>query len=782
MPPRSRLSREEKGKDIATSPSPTRDVTANGSPLDEFDLIHRDALRDTENMSLSQRLLVADAHRQIREGADHVEVGSSDVSGSENFFESAQAIATHSHLRWPDLSREWIRRQHARIARVDWESRLPCVLDPRKSRLSLFTRKQQKLLNKTREMEGVPDLSALLKGKLQLLSKKTTSDVVPESTHSEEAEASKGRDSTIADEDIGAEPSTLSRKKKKKSKKAKKTVTDEAPGADVPLGEAASLGEASKGSKAKKKKEGKKRPREGTTSPVDHNDMPREGREATPEDLVEAGPIEAVLEDRPKKKTKKRSVGVVPRPIADGTTPVDSAGRKSLSPETPLEKRRKVAASEGGSRSESAESKRSAPDSATRRGARSEGDLYFKDEYVDAAFTRARSDRSMNFLVEKYDSTLKQTMIQLGSSEKLAQARLKAIERLEGKLKSYRVAKKELAREKARLEQAAATLEKEKAELLEERDTAVEKLIKERQRLKDSRSLEFTRERVMVQAAMTDKVSRCFGRVRDYFTRLDAFGKEKNLYGQASGTRKCLEMIKDSGTEIPQEVIYVFAEQEQLHEATATKLHVDPLSDNDLTLSPLVLPSRFVEDRFRAPFYPYGWNADLIEPEMASQLITSREITEEPSEEPMVDITPAPTKHAEVSGKDTLEECPEKDNLDESPEKDNPETDGILVREEGTENVGTEDPVLVSDTSSEEREDEEEEGDRAEKMSSPKLNEEETNSEIKKRSVSRVPSSNADLLVPISAQVEGPIAPLTEDPVDPTAPSVLNGDDQDSAT
>ena len=34
-------------------------------------------------MSLSQRLLVADAHRQIREeGADRVEVGSSDVSGS----------------------------------------------------------------------------------------------------------------------------------------------------------------------------------------------------------------------------------------------------------------------------------------------------------------------------------------------------------------------------------------------------------------------------------------------------------------------------------------------------------------------------------------------------------------------------------------------------------------------------------------------------------------------------------------------------------------------------
>ncbi|KAG2307292.1 hypothetical protein Bca52824_027040 [Brassica carinata] len=39
------------------------------------------------------------------------------IAYPENFFESAQIIATHSHLRWPDLSREWIRRQQARIAR-----------------------------------------------------------------------------------------------------------------------------------------------------------------------------------------------------------------------------------------------------------------------------------------------------------------------------------------------------------------------------------------------------------------------------------------------------------------------------------------------------------------------------------------------------------------------------------------------------------------------------------------------------------------------------------------
>ena len=45
--------------------------------------------------------------------------------------------------------------------------------------------------------------------------------------------------------------------------------------------------------------------------------------------------------------------------------------------------------------------------------------------------------------------------------------------------------------------------------------------------------------------------------MRDHFTRLEAFEKAKNLYGQASGTKKCLEVIKAGGTEIPQEMIDV---------------------------------------------------------------------------------------------------------------------------------------------------------------------------------------------------------------------------------
>ncbi|KAF3530522.1 hypothetical protein DY000_02041390 [Brassica cretica] len=387
--------------------------------------------------------------------------------------------------------------------------------------------------------------------------------------------------------------------------------------------------------------------------------------------------------------------------------------RGSVSPETPSEKKGKVSTRGSGSGGEPAASEKSAPDLPARKGSRSEvrktasqirggtkelpqiEDLYFKDGYIDAAFARKRSDGSMNFLVEKTEH--KKANDKAAKEKEVLREKF---EELEGKLKSDRASKKELAREKTRLEQATAALEKEKAELLAERDAAVEKLIKERQRLKDSRSLEVARE------------------------------------------RKCLEMIKGGGTEIPQEMIDVFVEQEKLHEAEATNLHVNPLSDSDLTLSPLRLPSRFVEERFRASFDPYGSNVDLIGSETASQLITSREIVEEPSEELAVDVISAPTERVAATE-------------EKSPEKENPKTGDILIQEGGTENVGPEDPVLVSDTSSE--------------------------SEVGKGSTSSIPSVGVDLLVP--AQVEGPAVSSAEEPQDPPAPSVLtgNGNDQDSA-
>ncbi|KAF3577971.1 hypothetical protein DY000_02031948 [Brassica cretica] len=416
-------------------------------------------------------------------------------------------------------------------------------------------------------------------------------------------------------------------------------------------------------------------------------------------------------------------------------------------------------------------------------------DLYFKTEYIDAASSRARSDGSMNFLVEKYDSTLKQMMIQLGSPEKLAQTRLKVIERvraehkkanekaaeekeilrvkfeeLEGKLKSSSAARKELVREKSHLEQTATNLEKENTELVEERDAAVDKLIRERQRLRDSRGLEVTREREKVEAAMAEKASHRFDRVRDHFTRLEDFEKAKNLYGQASGTQKCLEFIKASGTEIPQEMIDVFAEQEKLYEVEVMKLRVEPLSDSNLTLSSLVLPSRFVADRFRTSFDPYGSNVNLIGPETASQLVTSLEVVEEPSEEPLVDVTSIPTEHVKSPVGSGFDERPENENLEGFPGKDGLEMGDTLVREEETENVGVEDPVLVSDSSSEGREDEEEENDGIEETLLRRPAEEEATYEAGDTNVP--PPPVVDSLAPISARAEDPTAAATKGPDD----------------
>ncbi|KAF2560794.1 hypothetical protein F2Q70_00016165 [Brassica cretica] len=286
------------------------------------------------------------------------------------------------------------------------------------------------------------------------------------STSSDADRASKEGAPGLVNEDVGAEPSASGPKKKKKSKKSRRKATEE-----LPLEEIVSLDETSEGLEARKEKGGRKRPYEGATSSADHGEAPAVGREGAAEGPFESNRSEAAPENRPrKKKKKKRSIEAEPRPsdAEAGLVYVVAGGGISL--ETPPEERKVSARG-----SDPVASERSVPDPSARKGYRSEGstvrrekiefpdrvefsynettplilnplrcaeltrqirggmkempqldDLYFKNEYIDAASSRARvtssrarSDGSMNFLVEKYDSTLKQTMIQLGSSEKL---------------------------------------------------------------------------------------------------------------------------------------------------------------------------------------------------------------------------------------------------------------------------------------------------------------------------------------------------------------------------
>ena len=183
---------------------------------------------------------------------------------------------------------------------------------------------------------------------------------------------------------------------------------------------------------ARKEKGGRKRPYEGDTSSVDRGEAPAVEREGAAEDPVETNPSEGVPEDRPRKK--KRSIEAEPRPSGVEAALVKVITRDGVSPEIPPEKRK--VSTQG---SDPVASERSAPDPSARKGSRSEGslakrgriefpgcvnfsydektslifnplqcaelthqirggtkelpqieDLYFKDEYIDAAFVRKR--------------------------------------------------------------------------------------------------------------------------------------------------------------------------------------------------------------------------------------------------------------------------------------------------------------------------------------------------------------------------------------------------------
>lgn len=126
-----RLSREEKGKAVATASSLDKDVTANGSPLEDFELIHRDAMRDTVNMDLSQRLLVADAHRSSREEQDCIVVNEeseeddSSRAGSDSDRASADSDGSGSSDSSPQAL--WERHLFLRYDLIDYR---PTVYHP----------------------------------------------------------------------------------------------------------------------------------------------------------------------------------------------------------------------------------------------------------------------------------------------------------------------------------------------------------------------------------------------------------------------------------------------------------------------------------------------------------------------------------------------------------------------------------------------------------------------------------------------------------------------------
>ena len=176
---------------------------------------------------------------------------------------------------------------------------------------------------------------------------------------------------------------------------------------------------------------------------------------------------------------------------------------------------------------------------------------------------------------------------------------------------------------------------KEKAELEKARAAESLKYEEEMNRFRKSRRYEVTHERIRVMITMIAKAEKRFHRISLREMRRDKYEEARCLQGQAFRTRRCLQPIKDAGTEIPQEIIETFGGQEEHYEREAARLEVKEISEEDLRLSPLVLESRFLIDEIWRQIDPFGLNVDLIDSEAAIALRTPRVNRDPPSEDQM---------------------------------------------------------------------------------------------------------------------------------------------------
>ncbi|XP_013639596.1 PREDICTED: uncharacterized protein LOC106344840 [Brassica oleracea var. oleracea] len=495
----------------------------------------------------------------------------------EVFLASARAVARLAQEHWENISWERVRRSIDR----DWDSSYIPSVNKTKRRISLFTVEEQKKINAARKMRGLPDLSAMMAAEHGL---------------------------------SNAEPSVPSND----------LVTDDATLASFDHRES-SLGVVVV---APKKKKSKKRARD---EPPVNDDL-----ETLPEEADEPWNVspEVPLQKKRSKQTGER--GTTKRqvpPVAVSSNPGTSVPGSSTGGISVVRKTLKVEFPDR----VSFEYDRPTPliyaahkcaelVSQIKCGPKPflpVADLIFKDEYVDSARTKLLCDVVSNFVVEKYDSALKEALAELEKLKKtvVSKSRLLRRRKAEWQEEFERMAEKRdcaVARGKALKKRADAAeeelsvarstieaLELRKANLMEEIGAKAVQHKKEHDRLRDSRIYEVTKERVRVETEMIAKSNKHFGNLREC---------------RAFGTKSCLEALKAGARDIPQETIDMFAAREKQFEEEALKLDPGEIPETDLVLYPLRLDSQFVDMRAFVGLDPHGSNIRLIDPRTAGVL------------------------------------------------------------------------------------------------------------------------------------------------------------------
>ncbi|RIA04214.1 hypothetical protein BRARA_K01578, partial [Brassica rapa] len=469
---------------------------------------------------------------------------------------------------------------------------LPLINRSTLKRLSLFTRAEQKEINQARTMKQLPDLSLITAGKIG--AKKGTdgsagveiTDVVPViaeqapaggSSQGKASKKKRGKETRKESDEIGqTDPDNPSKKSSKKRKAA------EPPVEDVPR-------------KKKTKKQDFSAPR---PSSVCEEELRALVPDATPEvGTSDDDENETIALRRRRREGSQQNRGALvgdqglsetPRELPASERPRvplrgDSSAHITEGSETRVSGRPKETPEDGFKFEFSRELPLACyPEDCARllrlvKGGPdllpSVGDLIFKDEYEHASCSSVKSHGDWNVLIGKYDSALRRAREQIRESE---EAKKKVEEAL--RTRTSDAAELQMCKEAMNnLEVVVDKQRKEKVDL--ERRIAAESLrhSEEMTRLRKSR-------RISLREDQRDK-----------------YDDARCLYSQAFGTRKCLEQIKASGVEIPQETIDFFAEQERHYEEEAERLEVKEIPAEDLRLSPLVLESRFLIEEIWHP-------------------------------------------------------------------------------------------------------------------------------------------------------------------------------------
>ncbi|XP_056854796.1 meiosis-specific protein ASY2-like [Raphanus sativus] len=602
----------------------------------------------------------------------------------EDFLESARIVASQKQDFWENFSYRRIRRSIDRIKQQVWRSDTVPLITKKSKRIDLFTKAEQIEINRARAMRELPDLS-LVVGKqagfmepdqssnanssdpgepraaesdgAQLMRKtgskrKEREDISSEEKQAEETStgAGAGSEKKRARKDpVEVRPSSVERGELQALEPSNNSRDDVLPDPSLDGGQA----DDHQGTSSKVKKKSKKnKKRAGESS--GHEVAP-----STEKETVEAPttavslPKAAVREDARgsnRSSPKAQEGKAVPKNL-QGFCPdkVDFIFKR----DTPLVCNERDCArfvrQVRGSREHLPLVK----------------DLVFQDDYTAAAGSSVKSQGDWNEVVRKYDKELKRTYSVIDRQRHNTKEATVALEVMLKKKDDAVIAEaamrdelfqkeaamnKELkrARELVKaLEKEKTTLANEKKTLEEEKAAAALEHSKEMDRLRESRRYEVTHERIRVMAAMHGKAAARFQRIRDRESRRDNFEDARCMLGQARGMRRCLEGMKAAGRNISQGDIDIYAGQEKHYDAEVKRLIVDDLLEKDLSLSPLVLESRFVIQEMMDKIDKFGSNMDLLDSEAAKTLRTPLRAPGDRSEEPsksLLDTVQSPAR------------------------------------------------------------------------------------------------------------------------------------------